>query len=321
MTKHVHFDRPHPYSLLAGLISWILIAYQARDFSGAITCFIAALGLQVTDALAAVQSPRANLANPSGRRHLRAPQLSAGIRKLFAILVFSLPIMVIYVVVQATLTASVDGGKLLWQGPTIPAFGTLALSTKSLIDSIVNGLRLWSVLLGVMAVVHLIQPDDVIVWLGRRFARAGLTISMMMNFLPLMQQEYSRLREYVWVRGQISGNASWLTRLRATGAVLQALLMNALERSWSLAESMHTRGYGSRARSFYRRPHWTQPDTWLLVGFVAADIAGFMLGTSLGMSIVTQTGAWRWLFSFDVAFVFSMIIWMGGNRRANPHSA
>ncbi|QSO48318.1 energy-coupling factor transporter transmembrane component T [Alicyclobacillus mengziensis] len=312
MTKRIQLRRPHPYSLLAGLISWIFIAYQARDLLGAVACFIGAIGLQLMDTrsqrISTTTSPVASGTNES--------LLSANYDKLFRIFAFSLPLMVVYVMVQAVLTASTDGGRLLWQGPTIPALGTLALSTKSLVGGLVGALRLWSILLGVMAVVRLVQPDDVIVWLGRRFARAGLTLSMMMNFLPLMQQEYIRLREYVYVRGHVTAEASWWTRLRATGAVLQALLMNALERSWSLAESMFIRGYGSTSRSFYRRPRWSQPDTWMLIGFIAAD--GMSL--TLGVTLNAAHAGLRWLFCLDVLFVFSLLVWMGGSRRANSHS-
>ncbi len=311
----------HPYNLLIALVGWVVVVYQISGFVAAAVSFLSASALQ-----AGIN---------------QAADVRSRLRGMVRVLQFSLPLMLLYTLIQAalssdqsspssaagTLVSSAPGAeglsRILWVGPTVPTLGQLMITTGSLLGGIDRALHLWALLLGVMAITRMIRPDHVTVWLGRHFGRVGLTISMMMNFLPLMQAEYHRIHEYVWLRAGIGSDAKWRDRLRATGAVLQALLMNALERSWFLAESMFVRGYGARVRTFYHHTPWRTRDTWTLTAWVLLGAAAVVLnvanpGTG-GMTAnpsAMSLGAQCWL-AADVLAASLICLWMGGLFHAN----
>ncbi len=106
---------------------------------------------------------------------------------------------------------------------------------------------------------------------GRRFSRAGLTLAMVMNFFPQFISERTRIAELFRLRAANSASASTLIGcVQVEATIYWVLLMNALERSWQLAESMYMRGYGSTGRSRYHIISWRWRDSATLIALATA---------------------------------------------------
>ncbi|MCL6452092.1 MAG: energy-coupling factor transporter transmembrane protein EcfT [Alicyclobacillus sp.] len=250
----------HPVTWLVAMAAWVWAVYRLQSLSALAAYAALGVGLQA-------------LLNrdPLGRRVLMRA-LSAA---------FAAAAMVALFALVSALFA--DGGRVWWRGPHIPGLGTLQLTSSGVALGLSRALRIWGLLLGVAAWASHVRPDDVTVWLGRRFARAGLTLAMIFTFLPTVRREYQRLGEYVRTRTGLDAIRSRRARLRAMGVILQALLANALERSWILAESMYVRGYSAQGRSRYRQTRWSAVDA-VFAGALAAALAAALTAALVARS-------------------------------------
>jgi energy-coupling factor transporter transmembrane protein EcfT len=237
--------RPHPTLMGLSALSWALAVYSVNT--------VLEQGVML-----AVVVVLLNLNSRDGQGGNR-------------LLAWSIPMMFLYALVSSLFGTST--GPVLWRGPHIPALGTLTLTAGSIRDSLLRTLRIWDLLTLMIVLMRSIRSDDISHWLGRRFTRISLTLSMILNFMPNLIAERSRVSDMVMFRGDMDATTPRMKRLRAHGVVYQTLLMNALERSWLLAESMHVRGYGGNGRTNYGRPRWYRLDVWMGYAFVLSAVA------------------------------------------------
>lgn len=269
----------HPTTLLFAIVAWVWGVYLLHTLAGLAVYLGGAVVVQL----------------------LLAPRQQSGARMIRSLSAICLMI-VLFAVISALFAAGT--GRVLWQGPHISDLGTLRLTSGSVTAGFQRALRIWALLLGVAALAARVRPDDVTVWLGRWFSRAGLTLSMIMTFLPMVQRERQRLTEFVWARAGFGQGRkqSWLDGVRAAAVVVQALLANALERSWTLAESMYVRGYTASGRTLYRRASWSRFDVGMLAGLLvaipvtgAAGVLDHTGNVTLAAWLRTGLSCWIWV--------------------------
>lgn len=231
-------------------------------------------------------------------------------REILTRLLWPMPWILLYTAFTALLTP--EPAAAFWQGPRIPLLGTVSLSWLGLTTALTQGLRLWATLITVMALGAMVRVDDITAWLGARFARTSLTLAMVLSFIPNLQAERQRLLELNLVRGVTLASGPLKTRVKKAAFVYLALLQNALERSWMLAESMHVRGYGSARRTRYRPQVWRNRD-WLLMTFALLLLlaAGWLL--VLPLFFAPANPGWTAVCP-DIAVLAEVAfsVWLGG---------
>lgn len=278
--------RPHPTLLGLYVLSWGIAVYSVHTVAQQVVMLTVVLGVL-------------SMTSADGRGGTR-------------LLAWSVPMMFLYTLVSSLF--GISDGVVLWYGPHIPTLGTLTISTGGIRDSLLRTLRLWDLLTFLVIVMRRIRPDDIAHGLGRRFARVSLTLSMILNFMPTLLAERRRVADMVVLRGAIGSNTARSTRLRAQAVVYQTLLMNALDRSWRLAESMHVRGYGSARRTNYKRAKWYRVDIWMGTVLLAA------LGVDIGWLVFARVGKPAWIGMSPLAWGTTFLqvvcmLWLGGRVR------
>jgi energy-coupling factor transport system permease protein len=278
--------RPHPLALFSFLLTFAVELFCLNNLVLQLSTLLVLLAFTVLSARGLTRS---------------------GLTKLGTFMRFAIPFMALYTLIGASFAH--PGEHILWQRPHVPLLGTLAMSRESITASLTLALRMWNLLMLMFTFGERVRPEDIVFLLRPPFARVALTISMVMNFIPQLIAERRRILDVAMTRGFRLESTKRRDRVRALATIYQTLLQNALERSWSLAESMHMRGYGSPGRSFYRPPKFRVPDA-TAVGICAAILLALigvaLQGLSRGRDVLAPL-------TFVVLTV--LLFWLGGRAR------
>lgn len=159
---------------------------------------------------------------------------------------------------------TVEGGKqgayVVWQFAGLVIAGALLTMTTSPSDL-------------VCGIERLLRPLRRI---GVPSAEIAVMIAMALRFLPMMLEEYDRIRMAQLSRGADFSSGSPHRRLRATAALAMPLLLAAFRRADSLIMAMEARGWHRGPRTSLRELKLTRADgvaLAVLIALVAADIA------------------------------------------------
>jgi energy-coupling factor transport system permease protein len=114
-----------------------------------------------------------------------------------------------------------------------------AVTVEAIAFGAVNGLNLTVIFVGFTAFNHALTVRQLISLTPRAFHESGVVLSVALTFVPQTMRSLGRIREAQAVRGhRLRGLRDWLP-------ILTPLLVGALERALSLAESMAARGYAT----------------------------------------------------------------------------
>jgi energy-coupling factor transporter transmembrane protein EcfT len=165
---------------------------------------------------------------------------------------------------------SSGGGRLLWQGPTIPVLGVVDVSTDEIHVAAVNALRLAAVGLAFAAYALLLDHDRLVS--RARFARrSALAVALATRLVPTLERDAAGLREAVRGRGVE------LTGIRGYAMLLSPLVAGSLERASSLAEAMEARGFGRSGATRMPQPGWSALDrVAVALGVVLVGVAAWL---------------------------------------------
>ena len=163
----------------------------------------------------------------------------------------------------------VGGGRVLWEGPTVPVLGPLDVTTEELASATLNGLRLTAVGLAFAAYALLLDHDRLVAAVG--FARrSALAVALATRLVPSLARDAAGLREAVLGRGlELDG-------LRAHAMLLSPLVAGSLERASSLAEAMEARGFGRAGATRAPRAPWTWRDRAAVLAAVALVVVAVL---------------------------------------------
>ena len=161
---------------------------------------------------------------------LRGP---AGRRALY---LWGTLVSALWVAVLTPLLAA-EGTHYLWEGPTVPVLGPLALTGEELSSGLLAALRLAAVGLAFAAYALLLDHDRLVQAAG--FARrSALAVALATRLVPTLERDSRGLVEALRGRGvEVRG-------VRGRARLLSPLLAGSLERGLNLAEAMESRGYG-----------------------------------------------------------------------------
>lgn len=161
-----------------------------------------------------------------------------------------------------------EGSHYLWEGPTVPVLGPLAVTGEELQAGLLAALRLAAVGLA-FAVYALLLDHDRLVQAAGFARRSALAVALATRLVPTLERDARGLVEALRGRGvEVRG-------VRGHARLLSPLLAGSLERGLNLAEAMETRGYGRPGAT--RAPRRRLPlDRPALVASVALVLVGVM---------------------------------------------
>jgi energy-coupling factor transporter transmembrane protein EcfT len=159
-----------------------------------------------------------------------------------------------------------EGSHYLWEGPTVPVLGPLAVTGEELEAGLLSALRLAAVGLAFAAYALLLDHDRLVQAAG--FARrSALAVALATRLVPTLERDGRGLMEALRGRGvEIRG-------LRGRARLLSPLLAGSLERGLNLAEAMEARGYGRPGATRMPSPG-SQLDRPALAGAVLLVVLG-----------------------------------------------
>lgn len=148
---------------------------------------------------------------------------------------------------------ALEGGDVLWSGPTVPVLGPLDVTVEELVIAAENALRLAGVTLAFTAYALLLDHDQLVS--AASFARrSSLAVALATRLVPTLERDATGLVEAVRGRGlPVSG-------VRGHARLLSPLVAGSLERAFNLAEAMEARGFGRAGRTRAPGPAWSRLD-------------------------------------------------------------
>jgi energy-coupling factor transport system permease protein len=162
---------------------------------------------------------------------------------------------------------AVEGGRILWSGPVVPALGPLDVTTEELRIATLNGLRLTGVALAFAAYALLLDHDRLVAAAGRA-RRSALAVALATRLVPTLERDAAGLAEAARGRGlAVEG-------VRGRARLLSPLVAGSLERASSLAEAMEARGFGAPGATRAPRPPWTRLDRAAVAAAPLLVVAG-----------------------------------------------
>jgi energy-coupling factor transport system permease protein len=162
---------------------------------------------------------------------------------------------------------AVEGGRVLWAGPSLPVLGRLDVTTDELWDAALNGARLTALGLAFAAYALLLDHDRLVA--AASFARrSALAVALATRLVPTLERDAAGLAESVRGRGvPVEG-------VRGHARLLSPLVAGSLERATSLAEAMEARGFGRAGATRAPRAGWTGLDRAAVVAAAALVVVG-----------------------------------------------
>lgn len=199
----------------------------------------------------------------------------AGYKEALAALKPFVWFMVVVFVLDVLFSSS---GTVLWEA------GVLSVSTGGLAFAVTSVVHFVSVLLGSSALAgttSATQISDAVTWylqplrkLGVDVDSAALAVQMTLRFVPLVAEEYDRVREAQEARLADFDSGRFRAKLKALVPTLVPLFVGALRRSETLALAICNREFGAAEKRSCYRTYRMRGSDWAVVA------AGVMLFVS-----------------------------------------
>ncbi len=154
--------------------------------------------------------------------------------------------------------------------------GVLSFSTSGFARSCLFGVRVlllvWmSLTIGFSLTAT--EVSDAVVSFLNPLRRLGLNIddisamiSVAIRFVPLMAEEFQRVRKAQWSRGGLSASGGVVARVKEWAAVLAPVVAGLFRRSDALGEAMEARCYGAAERRTSLHDTRMSAKSWLVLG-------------------------------------------------------
>ena len=138
--------------------------------------------------------------------------------------------------------------------------GGTRFTLEAILYGLVFAVKLACAILWLDLMAEILPSEKVIFLFGRFSPRLALVISMTLRFLPLIRRQSAEINAAQQGLGATtSGNLFY--RVKAAAHRLSILVSWTLERGIDTADSMRSRGYGLKHRSFYNRFVFSPADT------------------------------------------------------------
>ena len=205
---------------------------------------------------------------------LAASCLYAGAAGTGRLLKITLPAGVLIIIINALV--SHNGVTVLYDLPD----GNV-LTAEALIFGTAAAVLMWASVGWFYLCSCIFTTERVIFLFGRLSPRLALLISMTIRFFTKLSQQFRSVRAASAVMYTATAKMSPLIAVRRGIRELSALIQWALETSVETADSMNSRGYGLKKRTFYAEYEFRKTDIFLILTAMILDvyiITGWMMG-------------------------------------------
>lgn len=171
------------------------------------------------------------------------------------------------------------GKTVLWSLDKVLFLGDINLTLENLWYSLAMLTRMMIVLSAFMAYNLVMNPDRALGLFGRVFPHSVLLVALTAKTLPCLSRKMQRAAEIQQCRGVNYHRGSIISRIKNRLPLLKVLFLSSLEDSFSLAESIQARAFGSGPRTSYSQGTLGPGD--YLVLFFSLAAAGALSWSSL----------------------------------------
>lgn len=149
------------------------------------------------------------------------------------------------------------------------------LTGESIVYGIAASFMLSSVIIWFICFSQVITADKITFLFGRILPAVSLVIVMVLSFIPRFKEKFKTVRETQRFFGPDAAEGRLKDKIKNGGAVLSIMTGWALESAVETADSMKSRGYGERRRSFYNVYSFSRRDGWMLSFIILCGIYVF----------------------------------------------
>jgi energy-coupling factor transport system permease protein len=215
------------------------------------------------------------------------------VRSLRMAAIVALPIVMVNVLVSR------DGLTVFLRLGDLGPFGQGDLTVEALVYGVVIALKVSLLMLATTLGSLAVDPDELLRGVRRLSFRSALTASLATRMIPVLAGDARRLAEAQRTRDTRAHGESSLTRARAQGALVSAILSSSLDRSLDVAATLELRGFAEARRAQRKAIPWSRHDlafatsaaavTALAVGARLAGIAAFDAYPEIKAAGATET--------------------------------
>ena len=141
---------------------------------------------------------------------------------------------------------------------------------EALVMGIVSGITVVSVIQWFFCCNEVVTEDKFMHIFGRILPKGALVVSMILRFVPLYRRRYKEISQARKCMG-LNGTDSFICKMKNTFKNIGILVSWSFENAIETADSMKSRGYGLKDRTYYSRFQWHTGDTLALILLVLFD--------------------------------------------------
>lgn len=138
------------------------------------------------------------------------------------------------------------------------------ITLEALTYGLAAAIMLTSVIIWFTCFSVIVTADKFIYLFGRVAPVLALTLSMIMRYIPLLQNRFREISAGQRCMGRGISGSGWIQRIRIYGKELSILIAWSLEASIESADSMEARGYGLHGRTSFHLFRFAGREKWLL---------------------------------------------------------
>lgn len=153
------------------------------------------------------------------------------------------------------------------------------LTLESIIYGVASGIMMVGILLWFGCFTEVITSDKFVYLFGRIIPALSLLLSMTLRFVPRFTYQLSLVREVQKTLGRDTENGSLIRRIKNAIACFSIVVTWSLENAIETADSMKSRGYGTKKRTAYSIYHFDDRDKNAICFLIFCGI--FLLSTGL----------------------------------------
>ena len=153
------------------------------------------------------------------------------------------------------------------------------LTLESILYGIAAGIMMVGILLWFACFTEVVTSDKFVYLFGRIIPALSLLLSMTLRFVPRFTSQFSAVREVQKTLGRDTENGSLLRRIKNAVACFSIVVTWSLENAIETADSMKSRGYGTKKRTAYSIYRFEDRDKTALCFLIFCGL--FLLSTGL----------------------------------------
>lgn len=162
-----------------------------------------------------------------------------------------------------------------------------ALTVESIVYGAASGIMLAAVVTWFTCFSAVISSDKFVYLFGRMIPALSLVLSMTLRLAPKFKRQLHEVCDAQRALGRDVSSGSLWQRTKTAISVFSVLITWGLEDSIETADSMKSRGYGTKHRTAFSIYTWNKRDTWAFVYLL-------VLGTCVIISSMCGNLFWRY---------------------------